>query len=347
MFKALNLWLPSYLTRTRYTEQPTDLILCVCDHFEPRHGTDRATALERVRLWQRELPKLAESFRDSDSISPRHTFFFPVEQYDPEIVEIIARICQETGAETEIHLHHKDDSADHLLQTLQKGKADLAAHGLLSKDSAGQWRFGFIHGNWALDNSHPRGRHCGVVNELRVLKEAGCYADFTMPSAPDPTQTRTINQIYYAKGTARPKSHDTGVPARVGSLSAEDLLMIQGPLGLNWERRKWGLLPRLENADLTRANPPTADRLRLWQRLGIHVEGRPEWLFIKLHTHGAIPSNSGMLLGGPMRAFHRMLASLPLRIHYVSAREMVNMVHAAEDGKSGNPGEYRDYRYRL
>jgi hypothetical protein len=33
------------------------------------------------------------------------------------------------------------------------------------------------------------------------------------------------------------------------------------------------------------------------------------------------------------------------RIHYVTAREMVNIVHAAEDGKAGNAGEFRDYRY--
>jgi len=31
------------------------------------------------------------------------------------------------------------------------------------------------------------------------------------------------------------------------------------------------------------------------------------------------------------------------KLHYVSAREMVNMIRAAEAGKSGNPGDYRDY----
>jgi hypothetical protein len=32
------------------------------------------------------------------------------------------------------------------------------------------------------------------------------------------------------------------------------------------------------------------------------------------------------------------------RLHYVTAREMVNIIHAAEDGKTGNPGQYRNYR---
>jgi hypothetical protein len=31
------------------------------------------------------------------------------------------------------------------------------------------------------------------------------------------------------------------------------------------------------------------------------------------------------------------------RLHYVTAREMVNVVRAAEAGRYGNPGEYRDY----
>ena len=31
-------------------------------------------------------------------------------------------------------------------------------------------------------------------------------------------------------------------------------------------------------------------------------------------------------------------------LHFVSAREMVNMILAACDGEEGNPGEYRDYR---
>jgi hypothetical protein len=31
-------------------------------------------------------------------------------------------------------------------------------------------------------------------------------------------------------------------------------------------------------------------------------------------------------------------------LHFTSAREMVNIILAACDGKEGNPGNYRDYR---
>jgi hypothetical protein len=309
--------------------------------------------------WKRKLPKLTKDFRDADGCGPRHTFFYPVEQYDPDILNDIADICRASGGEVEIHLHHDRDTADGLRQKLEQGKTDLARHGLLSRDTQGRTRYGFVHGNWALDDSHPEGKGCGVRNELAILRDTGCYADFTMPSAPSRTQTQIINSLYYAKSTAEPKSHDTGVPARVstGTTVGEnptpgDLLLVQGPLGLNWERRKWGLLPRIENADLTGANPPRMDRMRLWLQLGIHIAGRPDWVFIKLHTHGGIPQNFNMLLGEPMREFHRAaLAQFndgeKFRLHYVSARELVNILHAAEQGRSGNPGEFRDYRYRL
>ncbi len=33
-------------------------------------------------------------------------------------------------------------------------------------------------------------------------------------------------------------------------------------------------------------------------------------------------------------------------LHFVTAREMVNIALAACDGKSGNPGDYRDYRLK-
>ncbi len=367
MYKALDLWLPAYL-RQRCPPAPqgrVDFLLCVCDHFEPFHATDKSGALARMELWLQEFPKLIQPFLDADGIRPRHTFFYPIEQYDADVVATLAELCHRCQGEVEIHLHHEDDTAEHLRDTLKRGQRALAKHGLLARDAAGAVRYGFIHGNWALDNSHPQGLHCGVTNELSVLRETGCYADFTMPSAPDPTQTRIINRLYYARGGSTPKAHDSGIPVQVkrGASSlrgaangltrdTDELLLVQGPLGLNWERRKFGFLPRIENGDLTGNNPPRLDRMRIWQRLGIHVAGRPEWVFIKLHTHGAIPENSGMLLGEPMRQFHQQLLAhynngRSCRLHYVSAREMVNILHAAEDGHDGNPADFRDYRYRF
>src|SRR5262249_23154926 len=126
------------------------------------------------------------------------------------------------------------------------------------------------------DNSHPHGTWCGVNDELTILRETGCYADFTMPAAPNPCQTTTVNSIYYAiDDPHRPKSHDRGVPAQVGVQPPENaLLMVQGPLGWDWSNRKWGLVPRLENGDLTGARPPSLARLWLWRRANVCVAGR-------------------------------------------------------------------------
>jgi hypothetical protein len=33
-------------------------------------------------------------------------------------------------------------------------------------------------------------------------------------------------------------------------------------------------------------------------------------------------------------------------LHFVSAREMVNIILAACDGREGNPGEFRDYQFK-
>jgi hypothetical protein len=354
MFKGLDRWLFSWLLRRR-TKPPAQrhVMIALCDHFEPFHGAGKSTALDRVAMWHRDFSRMAGEFSDSSGTPPRHTFFYPIEQWDDDVCRALSVLCHDTGSETEIHLHHKNDTAANLRRTLLEGKERLARLGLLSRDGTGEVRYGFIHGNWALDHSHPEGRACGVPDELSVLRQTGCYADFTLPSAPSPCQVRTINSIYYAREDGLPRSHNRGERLHAGRVREgreDELLLVQGPLALNWRRRKWGVLPRIENADITGANPPTPLRLELWEKCHIHAAGRPEWLFVKLHTHGAVEPNNGMLLGEPMRAFHRHLAERArreagFRYYYVTAREMVNILHAAEGGNTGNPHSHRDYRY--
>jgi hypothetical protein len=301
---------------------------------------------ERIDRWVRDYPRSVAGIQDVLGRPPQHTFFYPAEEYNPEHIEKLARLCRQGLGDVEVHLHHDNDTPDHLRETLEIYKQRLFhEHGLLRRDGQGQIRYAFIHGNWALCNSRPDGRWCGVNDELTVLRETGCYADFTMPSAPSPTQTSTINSIYYAgdcaperPGTVRPRSHDSGVRAQVGRVPPKNsLLLIQGPLGLDWGRRKWGCLPRLENGDLRGGFPPTPGRRRLWLRAAVGVVGRPEWIFVKLHTHGAPEQNAAVLLGEPMRALHRDLADYAkkypgLRYHYVTAHEMAELVHQAEQG---------------
>ncbi|HEX7448339.1 MAG TPA: hypothetical protein VF306_12380, partial [Pirellulales bacterium] len=322
---------------------PLHVFVCVADHYEPkRANAPPHLARERVERWRRQYPASVAGLADSIGRPPRHTFFYPAEEYKAEYLDMLAEMCQQGLGEVEVHLHHDNDTSENLRATLIDFKQTLyLRHGLLAKNAAGEITYGFIHGNWALDNSRGDGRWCGVNDELTVLRETGCYADFTMPSAPADCQTSTINSIYYAfDDCRRPMSHNRGQPARVGGEAPpEALLLIQGPLALDWRSRKFGLLPRLENGDLHGGRPPTADRLRLWLRAGVTVAGRPDWRFVKLHTHGAHEPNAAILLGEPMRRFHESLAEMArneptFNYYYVSAREMADLVHQAEAGMS-------------
>ncbi|WAC19635.1 hypothetical protein OVA24_20660 [Luteolibacter sp. SL250] len=326
-------------------------MLSVCDHFEPFHRTDRDGALRRMDLWQEKFTRFTREFRDVDGAPPKQTFFYPIEQYDQEILDRLAALCGETGSEVELQLHHHDDNAENLAFVLKEGVDRYRSHGFLGGGPDGTPRFGFVHGNWALDNSDPRCINCGVHRELEVLRAAGCFADFTMPSAPHPTQARMVNSIYYARQTDKPRSHDQGTHAQVGKSSrlrdqSDHLLCVQGPLAPNFRKRKWGIVPRLENAELSGANLPTLERFDLWTQQAIGVLERPNWVFVKLHTHAALERNMPAFFGEPAHRFHEALASqLPagVRLHYVSARETANLIHALEDGCAGSPNQHRDH----
>ncbi len=328
------------------------VLLCIADHFEPKWGNAPANvAARRVDDWVEAYPRLFAGFRDSDGRPPQHSFFYPAEEYEPSYLESLAELCRSGFGEVEVHLHHHNDTSANLRRTLTEFKETLSdRHGLLSRRrDSGDVAYGFIHGNWALDNSHPDGRYCGVNDELDILRETGCYADFTMPSAPDRCQTRTINRIYHAKDDPqRPRSHDRG--QEVGSASAPEasLMMIQGPLFLDWSRRKWAILPRLETGCLQGNQAPSTARLDNWLRARVQIRSRPDWYFVKLHTHGTQGPIRDVLLGDPTVQFHQALAermaSDPLfHVHYVTAREMYNLARAAETGFAGTVAEARDF----
>lgn len=352
------IWLADYLRSIararrarRAADGVVDILLTIADHYEPFHGqATEEVAHRRVRAWLDRLPMTAGPFVDSDGRHPQHTFFFPIEQYRREMVDQLAALCRMGLGEVEIHLHHDNDTAAGLRQRLIESASLLnREHGLLARDAAGIVRYGFIHGNWALDNSRPDGRWCGVNGELAVLKDTGCYADFTLPAAPSPAQTRTVNEIYYADVAAPgPKAHDRGTRAAVGTgESPGRLLIVQGPLSIGWRGAKWGIVPRLDSAALDGGNPPHVMRFEDWLSCRIGVAGRPEWVFIKVHTHGALERNADAMLGKAMSEFHRDLLARfndgrRYRLHYVTAREMVNIIHAAEAGRSGNAGSYRN-----
>ncbi|WP_437877476.1 hypothetical protein [Sorangium sp. So ce513] len=357
--KNLHKWLGGYArqrienARAPRPVGPRHLLFAVCDHWEP--GWENATPEvgdARVRAWSERYPEMARAYRDADGRHPRHSFFFPGEQYTPGWLDALADLTRGGFGEVELHLHHHNDTAENLRADILRYLDTLGKHGHFSRDASGRMRYGFIHGNWCLANSGRDSRNCGVDEELPLLFETGCYADYTFPSAPDESQHDIVNQIYWPTGNlARRKAHAVGVRAKVGEVLEDRILMIEGPLALALTRR--GAAPRLrmEYGALQAVDPPTPERVKTWVDQNIHIEGRPEWVFVKVYTHGAPEDQAESLLGAGSHALHRELTTRyndgkEWVLHYVTAREMYNIAIAALEGKTGNPGDYRDYRLK-
>jgi len=347
--KNFDRWLRDYarhLVRRARTPQPPGprhILFALCDHYEPLWGhATHEIGRARVDTWVERYPAL-DRFRDSEGRPPRHGWFFPGEEYDPYFLDRLAELARRGFGEVELHLHHDGDTAQTLAPRIAQHLRTFAEHGHMSRAPSGRFEWAFIHGNWSLANSRPDGRWCGVDDELVVLHQLGCYADLTFPSAPDPCQPDKVNQIYWPVGDlTRRRCYERGERARVGTSYSDRLLMITGPLALARDGRRI----RLENGALTGNDPPTAARVATWIAQGIHVAGRPEWVFVKVHTHGAIEQTAASLLGDGGAALHEALhghVERGWKLHYVTAREMYNVARAAMDGRSGEPSSYFDY----
>lgn len=333
------IWLPGYwktAARHRLAEHaPRRVWFTIGDHYEPLwNDASLETGLERVRLWRREWPRIAARHRDSLGRPAMYSFFYPEDQYKPELLDPLAEMREEGVGDVEVHLHHDGEGERDFMDRMGGFKETLYnRHGLLRKH-AGEIVFGFIHGNWALDNSRG-GHYCGLDNEITLLRQLGCYADFSLPSAPYETQTRMVNRIYWATDDpGRPKSHDTGIEVRPGGGTHGDLLMIPGPLALNWKQRRAGLLPKVEVGELAGHNPVTAERVQLWLDYSPRIGGD---VFVKLFAHGAPEKNSKALLGGGLDAALGILSGkcrqAGLDLRFASAWEMAQAVLKLASGE--------------
>jgi len=347
----LGSWLRDRIARRReHASGPRHLLFALTDHWEPGWGdASRSVGDARVQAWADGYPALAAEFRDADGKPPRHSFFFPGEQYVPEWMDSLAKFTRRGLGEVELHLHHDGDSSAGVRRDIDAYVKTIGQHGHFSRDADGRPRFAFIHGNWCLSNARRDGKWCGVDDEVSLLFEAGCYADFTFPSAPDESQPRIVNSIYWPVGDlSRRRAYERGARARVGEIMHDRILMIQGPLALGpHENRRVGL----ESGNLQASNPPSARRIRTWVEQEITIQGRPEWVFVKVYTHGAPEAQARAMLGEGVRAMHRELTTRyndgkRWVLHYVTAREMYNVAMAALAGKSGDPGQYRDHVLR-
>jgi len=256
-------------------------------------------------------------------------------------------LCQEGYGEIELHLHHgkaRPDTSENLERTIKQCIEEYSYFGIFGTEN-NRKRYGFIHGDWALDNSR-NGRFCGVNDEIQVLSRTGCYADFTFPSC-DESNPMKMNSIYYAQDNPnKPKSYNRGTSVRRLGNKCADLMIIQGPVH-PWfkENKPWGL--RAFGDGISTRFPVTRKRVDFWFRTWIHVKGKRDWRIIKIHTHGAVAGDA--VLGKHMDDIYNYLETeyndgKQYVLHYVTARELYNIIKAAEAGEMGkNPEEYRNY----
>ena len=116
--------------------------------------------------------------------APAVQLLLPQEEYQRELLDGIAEIVRLGVGDVEVHLHHDNEQREPFIRKVTEYCRRLTEdHGLLRQQN-GRTVFGFIHGNWALDNSRPDGKYCGLNGEIALLRDLGCYADFTMPSLP-------------------------------------------------------------------------------------------------------------------------------------------------------------------
>lgn len=321
------------------------------DHFEPGTGhVEIETERERMKNLLSKYPKLADRHRDFYGNRPKRTWFFPPHYHRNGNLKDLVSVCEKGYGEIELHLHHgkiKPDTAENLEMTLLQCIEEYSCFGIFGTEN-GLKRYGFIHGDWALNNSRG-GKYCGVNNEIQILGRTGCYADFTFPSMIE-SNPRRINSIYYAiNDRSKPKAYDNGYPVSLPGKRTGGLMIIQGPLYPFFLSNKVKRLRCM--GDVIDGDPPVTDkRIDYWVKTGIHVRGRDNCIIIKTHTHGA--TAGGAVLGEEMDSIFNYLENNyndghEYVLHYVTARELYNIIKAIEAGEPGrDPKDYRDYRIK-
>jgi len=356
--RNMHIWLADYIWGDWRSwvpgGKPVHIMFSFVDHFEPHHGqVDDEKARTRMDYWVERYPQLAKRYKDADGNYLKHTWFYPYDELEESELKKLNILCKEGFGEVEFHLHHKNDTSQTLREKLLAGLKVFNKYDIcLTEDD--RVTYGFIHGNWALDNSISKNgqNFCGVNDELTVLQETGCYADFTFPAYLEQSQPKFVNNIFYAKDNPeKPKSHHTGIPVMVNGKNNNDLMLIQGPMALNWKRRKLAFFPNVEDGNIHQGNMFDKSKVDLWIKTGIRVKGKDDWIFVKIFTHGAPEKNHEPVLGKDAEKLFDYLTSKyndgkKYILHFVTSRETYNIIKAAENGKDGNPDDYRDYEIK-
>jgi len=337
------IFLPDYIrwavTPAAAVTGPTHIFFLFIDHFEPDWS------VERTEEWAARYRVLAARHHDSRGRITQHTWTYPGEQIEPAILGILRELMHDGLGEVEFHHHHDGDTSQTLAASFRYSIAEFQKYGFL-KTVTGETAFAFVHGNSGLDNAD--GEYCGVDDELRLLRQFGCFADFTFPALYHDAQPPSVNRIYAARDDDQPKSYGKAWPLLDLTRGKADLMIFQGPLVVapSWNIRR--LFLDVDDGNIHPAMPANATRVHRWVNARVHVDGRPDWVFIKTWGH-SVSTREDMeeFLGGN---FDAALTELERNfndgtryvLHYVTAREAYNLAMAAAAGAKGDPEAFYD-----
>ncbi len=341
-FRQYYVFLPDYVFSafrpTPVVHGPTHIFFLIADHFEPLFS------VERTQRFADRYRAMALQHRDSTGRPPQHTWFYPGDQFNAKILGILRQLMADGLGEVELHYHHANDSSATLTVGLKFAIARFQTFGFL-KTVDGRTSFAFVHGNEGLDNSD--GELCGVDDELRILHNFGCFADYTFPALYHQAQPPFVNTLYAARDDPQPKSYRNRFPL-LDLKRGADLMIFQGPLVLapSWNLRR--LFIDVDDGNIHAAMPASATRVRRWVNARVHVDERPDWVFVKVFAHGiSTPEDEDEVVG---EHFEDALTELEQHyndgeryvLHYVTAREAYNLAMAAASGATGDPSSYLD-----
>lgn len=332
-------WLPTYFIDQKNNEldeiEDGHVMFLIVDHHEPGSGKK---GIKISKDWCDAYKQNILGISDDYGNSIKYTWFYPYDHKNGAVLLNLNDLVFSGFGEIEFHWHHGNDTNETFNDKLKEALNWFNSYGCMTSGESGETsKFGFVHGNWALDNSGEN-KHCGVSLELDILNKHGCYADFTFSNL-SRSQPKKINSIYYAKDTPQPKSYNTGVDSEVGKIG-EGLMIFEGPISCDWHDLSF------DSGQIEIDSPFKQHRTELWLKYAPTVKAKPNWLFVKVYTHGV--QSKDVILS---KNFRNMFLSLKtfcknrdFKLHFVTAREAYNIVTAAEKGEIGDPEIYRDYK---
>lgn len=330
-------------------KKPIHILFCMTDHYEPGSGgVSDDVAKKRVEQLLTEYPILANKHKDSAGNIPTRSWFIPPHYHKNNYLRDVVSLCEKGYGEVELHLHHgkhQPDTSENLKETIELCIAEYSKFGIFGHED-GVKKYGFIHGDWALDNSR-NGHFCGVNDEISILNQTGCYADYTFPS-PNEASPNQVNSIFYAlDDPMQPKSHNRGNTVEKGGEKGGDLMIIQGPTYPYFKNKMpWSL--RISGDEINGTSIVTKDRIDACINTGVSIKGKDDWVVVKMHTHGATDAEG--VLGKEMDDIFTHLETKynddsNYILHYVTARELYNIIKAVENNEDCfDPEKYRNYK---